>query len=273
MNVPNYLFLKPLEDFFLNTNQKVIELKFFESFLDELGQIPAGSSFGKDGVWENGNTYTLRDYILEEFERIYDKVVLDIDVILISLSDKGKFIKYVETALKYILTNFNSFLKEYPEIKGKIENDLKKHLLRKYNIQISLKKTKFISDSSFNYKHSESVLRRLYQLSISNSLIFDMENVDESTFIEVFSKKDTKLILQFNCSSVLMVGYLDAISKLFNSLNEKSISDSKKFITKRGEVLTYTNYQTNRNRFKKDVDLKKLLKNIDYFIESQVIKY
>lgn len=70
-----------------------------------------------------------------------------------------------------------------------------------------------------------------------------------------------------------MVGYLDAISKLFNSLNEKSISDSKKFITKRGEVLTYTNYQTNRNRFKKDVDLKKLLKNIDYFIESQVIKY
>ena len=122
MNVPNYLFLKPLEDFFLNTNQKEIELKFFESFLDELGQIPAGSSFGKDGVWENGNTYTLRDYILEEFERIYDKVVLDIDVILISLSDKGKFIKYVETALKYILTNFNSFLKEYPEIKGKIEN-------------------------------------------------------------------------------------------------------------------------------------------------------
>ena len=67
-----------------------------------MGQIPAGSSFGKDGVWENGNTYTLRDYILEEFERIYDKVVLDIDVILISLSDKGKFIKYVETALKYI---------------------------------------------------------------------------------------------------------------------------------------------------------------------------
>ena len=68
-------------------------------------------------------------------------------------------------------------------------------------------------------------------------------------------QKDTKLILQFNCSSVLMVGYLDAISKLFNSLNEKSISDSKNLLRK-GEVLTYTNYQTNRNRFKKDVDLK-----------------
>lgn len=272
MNVPNYLFLKPLEDFFLNTNQKEIELKFFESFLDELGQIPAGSSFGKDGVWENGTTYLLKDKIFEEYLKIYDKIIIDIDIIMISIEDKTKLLKYIETTLKYLISNYAYFLKNHPKIKSSLEVNFKKYFLSKYNLQLYLKKEKFVSNSIFNYKYSESVLKKLYQISITDSLIFDIENVDEDMFIKVFSNKDTNLNLKFNCSSTLMVGYLDAISVLFKNLNETSIDKSRKFYTKSGSLLTYNNYQTNRNRFLKNPNNKKLLEKITEFAVNQLGK-
>jgi hypothetical protein len=110
-------------------------------------------------------------YFPKEFAiKIHDKIIIDIDIIMISIEDKTKLLKYIETTLKYLISNYAYFLKNHPKIKSSLEVNFKKYFLSKYNLQLYLKKEKFVSNSIFNYKYSESVLKKLYQISITDSL-------------------------------------------------------------------------------------------------------
>jgi hypothetical protein len=263
------LFLKPLENFFTKSNLETLKNKFYEEFLNESGSVPGNCLFLEDGVWENDNFFSLKNHILTKYEEVYNHTKYDIDTIMISISTKDKPIltNYIENTLKYILNNHQDFLKDYPEIKSSFQQ-IKNYLWSKYQLQIYLQREKFKADSIFRYKGSLPNLKKLYSLSINESLIFDTEEISEETFIEVFTKENPSSFLSFNCTTSLVVGYLETISKLFKNLNKKTVVQSKRFLASQGEPISSGNYDTNKTRFLKRKNEQKSLEMILQYIDS-----
>lgn len=267
------LFLKPLEEFFTKPNIEILKEQFFADFLNEIGGVPGNCLFLEDGVWENDRFFSLKNHILIKYEEVYNHTKSELDTIMISIStnDKHTFTSYIENTLKYILNNYQDFLKDYPEIKSNFQQ-IKNYLWSKYRLQIYLQREKFNIDSIFKYKGNLPNLKKLYSLSIDESLIFDTEEVSEETFIEVFTKENPSSFLSFNCTTSLMVGYLETISKLFKNLNKKTVVQSKRFIASQGKPISSGNYDTNKTRFLKRKNEQKSLEIILKYIDSLNIK-
>ncbi|AZA82133.1 hypothetical protein C1637_10120 [Chryseobacterium lactis] len=272
MNKRQDLFLKPLENFFTSPNLETLKNQFYEDFLDEIGSVPGNCLFIDEGVWRNDEFFPLKSHILGEYYKVFSYIRDNFDTTILSTptEDIPKLSKYVETSFRYIVTTYQSFLDDYPEVTRSFKS-FKQYLLRRYSITITLKQnSKFTPDSNFGYIGTLPNLKKLYRLSV-NSGIFD---TDIDTFIEVLTKENSTSYIKFKTSTPIMVGYLEIISRLFRNMDIRNIVSSRKFVTRSDDevFITSENYYTATTRLKKKPEEKKMLENILQFVDLQTLK-
>lgn len=265
------LFLQPIVDFFSKPNLAKIENDFIRSFYDETSQTHHGF-ITDNGVHDNEGFTSFKEVYIEKFKAEIENARITVTAIMAgSPKDKVKLTNYIQNSLKSFLTNNSEVLKSIPEIKSEID-DFKKYLFRQFSIKLALRTERFQPTSIFGYKKGFSIttLKRLYVFSV-NAEIFDEDEVNVEIFIEVLTSESTNAILQFNCQTPTMVGYLLLISRFFRRLDKKHIIASNRFYTKGGIVLTPQNFDTAKNRLKKDLNSQNVLQLISQFVDKQFI--
>ncbi len=191
----------------------------------------------------------LNKLLWNETKRIKSK--LDIFYIQSDYKNEKQFLDYIKKTFKYIDENIKQLVDIHP-VCFYPKNEIYKYLYNKYNIEIEHKSISN-KNSLFKFKsdYSINILKKLYIATIENDIIYS-DSITEKMFIEIFTENETDLKLTFNCSTPLLVNYLEKISVLFNNFNGKSIEVSKRFITKNGKFLTQSNFNKSKKSLSVD---------------------
>lgn len=262
----DHLFLQPISEFFSKLNLEKIKEDFTSSFYDEVSHT-FQAMITDEGVYDYEGFISFNEVYLEKFKYEIENARYQVTAIIANVpKDKLKLTNYIQNTLKSFLSNNSEYLKKIPEIKSEVEN-FKKFLHREFNIRLSLKTERYKPTSIFGLKNNIPTLKRLFILSIKSE-IFDEDEVSEEIFIDVLTNENSKAVLRFSCQTPTMVGYLQLISKFFRRLDKKHIVTSNQFFTKSGTSLTAINYDTAKNRFKKDSKAQKSLELIIQFVEE-----
>lgn len=266
------LFLKPLSDFFTTKNLDEIKNDFIRSHYDENTQLYT-VSITDEGIYDNEYFTSFNDVYLMKFQEVVDTARSQVSVIMANgVQDEPRLVNYIQKTLKSFLNKNSEILKKIPEVKSEIDQ-FRKYLLQDFDILLVLKSEKFSPTSVFGYKkYGLPVLRKLYSMSVTDSLIFDVAVVSEDRFIKVLTDSNINMSLQFACSTPMSVGYLITISKLFRRLNKKNIVASNRFTTQLGTPISTQNFDTSKSRFLKNKELQNNLSQIAQFIDKQLVK-
>lgn len=169
------------------------------------------------------------------FEKILNSLVGKIDYI----SKEGSNLKYFEIAFKPLA-----------EIRNRIEKGYFGS-----NTEISaIEKPKEPIKVKADY--SNFFFYDLYNILIENYII-DEFKVNEEDFFEILTIPNCNKQLKFLVENQIVVTFFEAIKPIFIDFNAKLLENTKRFITKRGSLITQSNYNRNKELSSKN----KLLAN------------
>lgn len=85
---------------------------------------------------------------------------------------------------------------------------------------------------------------------ITDELYLDSEIFDFSDFYSVLNDRETEVKLIFNCSTKVMVCFLNELSNLFSDFTRKRIDESGRFLSKSNTIIRESNFNATLNRIK-----------------------
>lgn len=175
------------------------------------------------------------------------KAEIDLSNILYTNKEKLNFWKTILKSFDYIQENNPEVISTFP-ISLKPFEEIKDYLERKYH---------FVQDSQFDLnsffslkpKYKKEDLIKVFNF-ITDELYLDSEIFDFTDFYSVLNDKETEIKLTFNCSTEVMVCFLNELSNLFSDFTRKRIAESGRFLSKSNSVISTDNFNTTINRIK-----------------------
>ncbi|CAM3980737.1 hypothetical protein FLAN108750_02980 [Flavobacterium antarcticum] len=148
---------------------------------------------------------------------------------------------YIEANNSRVINNFPACLKPALEIKSYLKE---KHSFPLENDNYGG------SYFTLKPKYSRADLLKIYSFIEDNAFI----NSDEYSFEDFYSLLNyvsEDIVMQFDCSTEIMVSLLDHLSTLFTDFTRKKIEQSGRFKTKSGTILSVSNYDNTIRRVAK----------------------
>lgn len=262
----NYNVTKPLREFFTYNNIDKLKSLFFEvlessgnyniDYVNLIGSFPETDDFGKCNLCK----FTFEDYLKNITRSLYEDIEKNIlefhfehnkEIILIR-----DFKFKIKSDLNGILNTQKLLFNKYPFLKKLFDDfifTLHKIGLSEF-IQLS-----FTFNSNYippfklrpywaNNKSLETKLINFRKL-LNDKEVIEAENITEIEFKDVITGARTNKQLKFVCDSPIAVKVLNAISHLYIDFTPKTISNSKRFVTKTDSPLTANNFYTQKHRF------------------------
>lgn len=169
------------------------------------------------------------------FTKILNSLVGKIDYI----NKEGSNLKYFEIAFKPL---------------AEIRNRIEKGYFGSNTEIAALEKPKESLKVKADY--SNFFFYDLYNILIENYIIDEFQ-VNEEDFFEILTIPNCNKQLKFLVENQIVVTFFEAIKPIFIDFNAKLLENTKRFITKRGSLITQSNYNRNKELSSKN----KLLAN------------
>ena len=158
------------------------------------------------------------------FTKILNSLVGKIDYI----NKEGSNLKYFEIAFKPL---------------AEIRNRIEKGYFGSNTEIAALEKPKESLKVKADY--SNFFFYDLYNILIENYIIDEFQ-VNEEDFFEILTIPNCNKQLKFLVENQIVVTFFEAIKPIFIDFNAKLLENTKRFITKRGSLITQSNYNRNK---------------------------
>ncbi len=257
---------KKLEDFY-----NLFQNQFFGQRIMLIDKVKMEVQMYKDSYLSNELPYTTYTFeeeikflflglIYESFDTIHEAL----NIFFISNQSISNYLDKLERQYQSLLRHPKS--KEFPFLKNSlvlIDNEIKRY----ERLDGVKEENAIFSKSPFEPKVIKiTFFHRLYDVAIDHELIeyyFPKED-----FIEVFTSSSTNKQIIFTCKSSFLIAFFESIKDLFDNLNQTSIGDSNRFLTKQRRVFSTTNYSTSKKRFVSNNKIKQLQEDLEDLISE-----
>lgn len=191
------------------------------------------------------------DYLKELLWQATNAIKAEIDLSnsLFSNKEKINFWKTILNSFDYIKEKDSEVIINFP-ISLKPFAEIEEYLERKYHF---IQNPQFGTNSYFTLKpkYGKRDLEKIFDF-ITEELYLDSEIFDFSDFYTVLNEEETNVKLTFNCSTKILVCFLDEFSNLFTDFKRKKIEESGRFLSKSNTTITEGNFNTTVSRIKNE---------------------
>lgn len=122
----------------------------------------------------------------------------------------------------------------------------------------------------FTEKIGHSFFTELYRLAVNNEII-DKDKISKESFRSSFLiDLDIKGRIDFSCITIKAVAFLEFIKPIFEKFTVTLIVESELFYTKQGNLLSQSNYDTTKSKYRKKFNSRfpELKEDIDELLEK-----
>lgn len=175
------------------------------------------------------------------------KSEIDLSNTFLTEKQKLKFWKSILKSFDYIQYKNPEVIDTFP-ISLKPFEEIKKYLEEKYSF---MEKPQFDLNSYFSLKskYQRTDLEKIFDF-ITNEDYLNSELFDFTDFFSVLNDIETDIKLKFNCSTEVMVCFLNELSNLFSDLTRKRIAESGRFLSKSNTIISMDSFNTTISRIK-----------------------
>lgn len=93
--------------------------------------------------------------------------------------------------------------------------------------------------------YNKSFFEKLYNI-VTDHFLFNDLKVNEEDFRDILTNPDCNKQLTFTVETQVVIAFFEKIKPIFIEFNAKLLEDTKRFITKRGSLITQSNYNRNK---------------------------
>ena len=262
----NFNVTKPLSEFFTYNNIDKLKSLFLEElessgiynidYTNLIGSYPEIDDFGKYYLCK----FTFENYLKNKTISLYDEIEKNTLEFHFEHNEEKILIRNFKNRIKSdlngILNTQKLLFNKYPFLKNIFDDFI--FTLHKIGLSEFIKLS-FTYNSDYippfklrpywaNNKSLETKLINFRKI-LNDKEVIEAENITEIEFSNIFTGARTNKQLKFICDSPIAVQVLNAISHLYFDFTPKTISDSKRFVTKTNSPLTANNYYTQKHRF------------------------